>query len=94
MKNKMKYSVFRYFRRVMNDAELDADEGFHLEVNSLGEITVKGCKDIMSYSENEIMLTSDSCFVTVKGNALQVKQFMRSLTVISGETDDICFIKR
>lgn len=94
MKNKMKNSVFRYFRMVMNDAELDADEPFQLEVNSLGEITVKGCKDIRGYSENEIMLVTDSFFITVKGKALQIKRFMRSLTVISGTADDISFIKR
>lgn len=78
----------------MRDAELDANDSFYLEMNSSGELSVKGCRDINAFSDTGVMIVSDDFFIDVKGTSLQVKEFSPEITVIAGIISDIGFMKR
>ena len=94
MKNTLLNTAVNNLNVFMRDASLDANESFGLEMNSSGEITVKGCKDINSFCDTGVMIISEEYYIDVKGYALQIKQFSPLVTIISGNITDISFMKR
>lgn len=92
--NKTLTTAVKKFRTVMRGAEIDIEESFLMEMNSFGELSVKGCKDINGYDTENIMLVSDEYFLSVKGEGLQIKNYSPVDTVICGKIENIGFMKR
>lgn len=94
MKNKLMKSVQKSISSFMRDAGLDADESFCLEMNSAGELSVKGCRDVNSFNNTGMAIITDDYFIDVKGNTLQIKEFSFNQTTVSGRISEISFFKR
>lgn len=81
-------------RAVFSDAQINVKEPFNLELNSDGEVTVKGIDDVSEYNENRIFLVSRDFFVEIKGEKLKMSAYSKNDTVIKGEIYSMGFTKR
>ena len=80
--------------RIMRDNEINVSEKFFMEMNSDGALSVKGIEDVSGYTQTEIFLVSAEYYISVKGKELIIRVFSGSSVEITGETEDISFIKR
>ena len=59
--------------------------GFSLELCGTGELTVRGCKRILSYAEQQILLQLPSHTLLVEGEGLLCSAFCAGAVTVSGE---------
>lgn len=81
-------------RAVFSDAQISVNEPFNLEMNSDGDVNVKGIDDVSEYNDSQIFLVSRDFFVEIKGKNLKMSAYSKTDTVINGEIYSIDFTKR
>lgn len=81
-------------RAIFSDAQINVREPFNLEMNSDGDVTVKGIDDVSEYNDSRIFLVSRDFFVEIKGEKLKMSAYSKNDTVINGEIYGIEFTKR
>lgn len=86
--------ISRAVRLLMRDNELDVNESFCMEMNSEGELSIKGAKEISEYTECTVFIVSREYYVEIKGSALRLKNYSKTVTGIQGEINNIKFMKR
>lgn len=79
---------------ILKESSLETDDGFLLEFNSEGELSLKGCSDIGNFSDETVLLVSKPYYINVKGRALQIKIFSKQDTVIAGTVENIGIVRR
>ena len=94
LKNEREKLKLKEIRKLFQNSDFLLEEEFHLEFNSNGELSIKGCDDIKEYCEDNVLLLAGEFIVTVKGTGLYLKQFSEKSTVIDGLIESINFIKR
>ncbi len=94
MKYSMPNKIASFFTAFMKDAELDTDDRFLLEFDSSGALFIKGCREIVGYEEEGLLLDCVQFFVNVKGKDLQLERFSKKGTLVSGQVESISFMKR
>lgn len=86
--------ISRTVRLLMRDNELDVNESFCLEMNSEGELSIKGAEEISEYTDCSVFITSREYYVEIKGCGLRLKNYSKAVTGILGEISNISFLKR
>lgn len=94
MKNKVIKNISSSVSSFIHSSELDTDDRFLLEFNSEGALSVKGCREILGYSEDELLMECDSYYINVKGKDLLLSKFSRNETSVCGQLENISFVKR
>lgn len=84
----------RAVRLFMRDNDIDVSESFFMEMNSEGEVSIKGAYDISEYTDVSIFITTREYFLDVKGSNLKLRTYSKSITGICGEIGNISFMKR
>gem|GEM_PF-4323855 len=74
------------------DMLIDTFESFLLQMNSSGELSVKGAEHISLCTEKEVEIDCEYMSVDVRGDNLSVKLFSSEETVISGKIGGISFL--
>ena len=92
LKNKLNNTVAGISERIGAVTEINEFFPFYMTVNSLGEISVKGCKEITDYSEDGIFLEASSFSLIIKGSDLRLKDYSDKNTVILGRIFSIEFV--
>lgn len=71
---------------------IETFESFLLQIDSSGELSVKGVKRISLCEENEVSLDCRYMSVSVRGKRLFVRLFSEEETTVSGEIENISFL--
>ncbi len=90
MKNKFRQFADRFGRKV----EIDTFESFLMQMNSSGELTFKGCTNVMHCTENKICLNCSYGIVNIIGMQLNVPRYSSDETSVSGTIAELHFIWR
>ena len=72
MKNRFIDNIRNGYLLFMKSTELETDDSFLVELNSLGILTVKGSRDILTFNEEEILIECKSCYLDIKGKNLYI----------------------
>ena len=89
-KNKLRRFRDRFGRKV----EIDTFESFLMQMNSSGELTFKGCTDIMEFTQSDITLNCSYGIVNIIGLQLMVPKYSSDETTVSGKIAELHFIWR
>lgn len=92
MKEKKNNSLRLIADSIGRDMHIDTFESFLLQLNSSGELSVKGAKHISLCTENEVQIDCRYFSVDIRGTYLSVKLFSEEETVVSGKIDGISFL--
>ena len=82
-----------YFRmnRLKKDIKIT---NVFMEMNSEGEVSIKGAYDISEYTDVSIFIITREYFLDIKGSNLKLRTYSKSITGICGEIGNISFMKR
>ncbi len=94
MQNKLSDVLKKGMRKFMRETQIDTDNTFLLEVNSDGNVTIKGITDINSFDEEVIIVSSDKFITEIKGIGLFMKSFSETEIIVYGTANTINFIKK
>ena len=94
MKNRIKSKTDELLRKRLNSAGLEVLESFFLEMNSDGDMTIKGICDVKDYSEHLIFLSAEKYCLEIQGSELFIKVFSLSETVVTGVIENIAFLRK
>lgn len=92
MKEKKNNSLRLIADSIGRDMHIETFESFLLQLNSAGELSVKGARHISLCTENEVGIDCSYMSVDIRGIGLSVKLFSEEETVISGKIDGISFL--
>lgn len=91
---KIKDLAQKAIREALRDLELDVKEQFFMEMNSEGEMSIRGMQEVEEYTEQYILLRGNGRYIEIKGNFLRLKVYSLRNTGIIGEIDSISFLRR
>ncbi len=94
MKNRIFENALYRLSSLIHKSELDTDDRFLVEFNSDGELSVCGCKELMQYTENDVMMDCERFFVCVKGKEMYLGRVFGKKVNVCGFIDSISFLRR
>lgn len=83
-------------RKIARALEIDELVGSsdNLEMRGSNELTVRGCRKILYYSDNEIRLSLKEYVLSIKGSGLYCASYYNGAVRIDGEIDSLEFKRR
>ncbi len=94
MENKIKLKTNEILRKKLNSAGLEVIENLYLEMNSDRDLIIKGVCEVKEYTDNMIFLITEKYCIELKGTNFVIKVFSLPETVISGDVENIAFLKK
>lgn len=73
------------------DVLLPVADSFLMEMADDGALTVKGCHELLTYSENCVDLLTDRFLLSLRGKDLIIETFSENLTSVKGTIESIIF---
>ncbi|MCH5198334.1 MAG: YabP/YqfC family sporulation protein [Oscillospiraceae bacterium] len=92
MKEKKSNSLRLLADSIGRDIHIESFESFLLQLNSSGDMSIKGAQHISLCSENEIGIDCSYMSVDIRGSDLSVKLFSEEETIVAGKIDGISFL--
>lgn len=81
------------FRMFLRDSDLDVKEAFFMEMNSEGELMLRGIEDVNEYGKERMLLKSRDFYLEIKGENMLLGTYSANYTSIKGKIDSIAFLR-
>lgn len=94
MKKLMIKDITSAVRRYIHNSEINTDDRFLVEFNSEGRLSVYGCRELLEYNENSLVMECEGYFINVKGKHLYIDRFFRDETTVLGTVESVSFMLR
>lgn len=92
MKKSISNKVTAKLVNILRNTDMDVYDKFMLEMNAIGILTVKGCKEISEFNDERIIVLCEDKYINIEGNNLRLSRYSSSLTEITGKIRSISFI--
>jgi len=90
-KNKKRNSFIEHIESKL-DIPGDIINGIHIDIRGRNNITIRGCKKILLYTENELRIKLDGEVVCVRGEKLYCTAYHSCAIEIDGYIYDVRFL--
>jgi sporulation protein YqfC len=74
------------------DIPADVLSGIHIELRGRNNLTVRGCRKILHYTETEVRVRLSGQTLQICGSSLYCTAYHRGVVEIDGIIDSLCFI--
>ncbi len=92
MISKYKHKMSSFMNSIFHLTEISVENGFFMELNNEGILSVEGCEDIKLYTDTEIILDCDQKTLIACGNGLNICNYKNKSVSVSGELKSVRFI--
>lgn len=78
---------------VLRDTGMDVYDKSMIELNAIGLLTIYGCREIIEYSNETVIIDLRDKYIEIKGDNLKINHYSSTSTEIGGEIKNISIIK-
>lgn len=89
----IKNKINGFISKIGRDAYVPVTDSFLLEMCDGGELTIKGCHELLTCCEDNITLMTDGFMLIIKGEKMFLSTFSPGVTSVSGTVLSIEFVR-